>query len=182
MKRFRYIWLLPLVLALPGCATNYATKSAAEVGAALEVKNSEFDSVAMYAGPPVYSTTRRGLFVDNETVRLAAATDKKSGKAVVFIYVKILYPVDWRFYNSISLKDSSRVEAESVSRSVDACGGMGCLYTEEFSVPINPIKLGVSGEFQFRVNSKNGTENVITLQRSYITGFLQSVRARGLII
>ena len=182
VKKFRYIWLLPLTLLLMSCATNYATKSAAEVGAALETHTSEFDSLVGFRGPPVFSSTRRGLFVDNETTRLAAAKDKKSGKSVVLIEFSIIYPMSWRFYNSVSFQDSTKIEPTEVARSADACGGMGCVFKESFAVPVEVSKLEAPGEFKFRVNSKKGVENVITLQRSYIDGFLQSLRAKGLAI
>lgn len=49
----------------------------------------------------------------------------------------------------------------------------------EFAVPVAVSRLEAPGAFKFRVNSKKGVENVITLQRSYIDGLLQSLRDKG---
>ena len=62
--------LLGFALSLAGCATNFANVPPLEVSKAIEVKDSTFDSDITYTGPQAMSETRRGLFVDYETVRL----------------------------------------------------------------------------------------------------------------
>jgi hypothetical protein len=166
------------LLFVTGCATNYGVVPSEEVAGAIEVKDSEFDSSVQFAGPQAFSDTRRGIFVDNEAIRLVAAQDKQTGVVSYGIYVRILYSQGWRFYNSVSFTDATRVEAPNVSREVNGCTGIGCIHTEEFVVPVELSRLEGDGDLVVRVNSRNGVENIISIPRSYIQGFLMSVRER----
>lgn len=156
---------------LCGCATNYAQKPAAEISKAITIKDSEFDSQITYIGPQSFSETKRGLFVDNETVQLLATKNKKSGEVSYFIYVRVLYSFDWRFYNSASLANGTQLNIKPLSKIVNSCAGMGCIHTEEVSIPIDRKILDSGADFKFRLNSKSGAENIITINKSYIEGF-----------
>lgn len=159
-----------------GCATNYANAPSSEVSNAIEVKDSSFDADITYTGPQAFSETRRGLFVDNETIRLAAVKNKKTGAVNFAVYARILYSFEWRFYNSVSFSDGKQAEVKNVSRRVNSCtAGGGCIHTEEFVflVDINQLKGG--GNLEFRANAKNGTENIISIQKTYIDGFLKGL-------
>jgi hypothetical protein len=170
--------LCVIALSVSGCATNYANKRPAEVGAGITVKNSEFDSAITYIGPQVMSETRRGLFVDNETLQLIAKQDKSTKKIKYGVYVRILYSFDWRFYNTVSFKGGATEDLKQLSQKVDACTGAGCIHTEEVAFPIDLDKL-TQGELEFRLNSKSGVENVLHVKKDYIDGFVQSVRTRA---
>jgi hypothetical protein len=161
---------------LGGCATNFATAPSSEVSRAIEIKDSSFDADITYTGPQAFSETRRGLFVDNETVRLAAVKNKKTGTVNFAVYVRILYPFEWRFYNSVSFRDGKQGEIRNVSRQVNSCtAGGGCIHTEEFVFLVGMDQLRSRGNLEFRVNAKNGTENIISIPRNYIDGFLNGL-------
>lgn len=161
---------------LSGCATNYGTVAPSEVSKAIEVKDSSFDADITYTGPQVMSETRRGLFVDNETARLAAVKNKKTGAVNYAVYVRVLYSFDWRFYKSVSFRDGMQAEVKNVSQRVNACtSGGGCIHTEELVFVVDLAKLKAAGDLEFRLNAKNGTENIITLPRGYINGFLNGL-------
>jgi len=167
-----------VALVLSGCATNYASKKPEEVAAGITVKNSDFDSVITYIGPQVMSETRRGLFVDNQTVQLAASQDKKTKGIKYAVYVRVLYSFDWRFYNSVSFKDGTTADLKELSQKVNSCTGVGCIHTEEVGFAIELERLN-KGDLEFRLNSKSGAENVLLLPKNYIDGFVQSVRERA---
>jgi hypothetical protein len=161
---------------LGGCATNYATAPSSEVSKAIEIKDSSFDSDITYTGPQAFSETRRGLFVDNETVRLAAVKNKTTGAVNFAMYVRILYSFEWRFYNSVSFRDGKQGEIKNVSRQVNSCtAGGGCIHTEEFVFLVGIEQLRSRGNLEFRVNAKNGAENIISIPRTYIDGFLKGL-------
>lgn len=170
------IILIGVLLSLAGCATNYANVAPSEVAKAIEVTDSSFDADITYTGPQAFSETRRGIFVDYETVRLAVVKNKKSGAVKYGVYVSILYSFEWRFYKSASLRDGTQVQIKNLSRQVNACtSGGGCIHTEELVFIIDPARLRSGGNLEFRLNSTNGTENIITIQRSYIEGFLNGL-------
>lgn len=168
------------VLALAGCASNYADKSSREVAEAVTVKNSEFDPAAIIIGPQHVTRTSRGLFTDSNFTQLVASVDKKSKEVKYFVHTSVLYTSgQWRFYQSASLADATQRDLKIVGRQVQSCTAMaGCLYTEDvsFQVDLSELgKLGQQGDFMYRLNSKSGTENVIILKREYINGFLVAV-------
>lgn len=181
MKRHQFASvLLATTLTLTGCATNYADKKPEEVAAGITVKNSDFDSSITYIGPQAFSTTRRGLFVDNETVALAASQYKNTKIFKYAIYARILYTSDWRFYKSASFRDSTTTDIKKISQRVNTCtASVGCTQTEEVVIPVGLDRLTKGGDLEFRLNSNSGVENVIKLPESYINGFLQSVRTRA---
>ena len=162
-------------LAISACATNYASKPASEVAKAVTVKDSQFDSSAAYIAPLTLSTTKRGLFTDNESVQLVAMQDKKSKQVTFRLAVRIMYSFDWRFYESASFNDGSRVDSINTKREVDACNSLGCIHTEELVFPIDKTRLADAGSLTFRLNSKAGAENIITIPKNYIDGFLLTV-------
>lgn len=168
--------LICICFTMFGCATNFAEVTSAEVSKAIEVKDSTFDTDITYTGPPAFSETRRGLFVDNQTTRLAAVKNKKSRVVTYAVYVQIMYSFDWRFYNSVSLIDGTQLKANSLSQRVNACtAGAGCIHTEELVFVVELDRLKAKGDLVFRVNSKTGVENIITVPNSYITGFLNGL-------
>lgn len=161
---------------LSGCATNYATVAPSDVAKAIEVKDSSFDTDITYTGPQAMSETRRGLFVDNETVRLAAVKNKKTGAVSYAVYVRILYSFDWRFYKSVSFRDGVQADVKNVSQRVNACtSGGGCIHTEELVFVVDLARLKAGRDIEFRLNAKNGTVNIITVPSSYINGFLSGL-------
>lgn len=167
---------LAAIAALSGCATNFATAPASEVSKAIEVKDFTFDADITYTGPQAFSETRRGLFVDNETVRLAAVKNKKTGAVNFAVYVRVLYSFEWRFYNSVSFRDGKQVDVKNVSRQVNSCtSGGGCIHTEEFVFLMGIDQLRRGGNLEFRANAKNGMENTISIPRTYIDGFLNGL-------
>ena len=172
----------PLIIAIAitqtGCATNYANKKPEEVAANITVKNSEFDSSITYIGPQAFSETRRGLFVDNETVALAASQDKKTKEVKYAIYARILYTSEWRLYKSASFRDGTTTDIKQISQQVNTCTGVGCIHTEEVGIPVELNRLTTGGDLEFRLNSNSGAENIIKLPQSYIMGFIQSVHER----
>jgi len=171
--------LCAITLGVSGCATNFADKKPEEVAANITVKNSDFDSAITYIGPQVMSETRRGLFVDNQTVQLVASKDKRTKNIKYVVYVRVLYSFDWRFYNSVSFKDGTTAELKEIRRKVNSCTGMGCIHTEEAVFPVNLEQLTKGGDLEFRLNSKTGVENIMRLPKNYIDGFIYSVRARA---
>lgn len=172
--------LLATTLTLTGCATNYADKKPEEVAAGITVKNSDFDSSITYIGPQAFSTTRRGLFADNETVALTASQDKNTKEFKYAIYVRILYTSDWRFYKSSSFRDGTTTDLRQISQRVNTCtAGVGCAHTEEVGIPVGLDRLTKGSDLEFRLNSTSGVENVIKLPKNYINGFLQSVHVRA---
>lgn len=170
------ITTLVFVCLLAGCATNYATAPSSEVSKAIEVKDTSFDTDVTYTGPQAFSETRRGLFVDNETVRLAAVKNKKTGAVNFAVYVRILYPFEWRFYNSVSFRDGKQADIKNLSRQVNSCtSGGGCIHTEEFVFVVGIDRLKSGEKLEFRANAKNGAENIIAIPRTYIDGFLNGL-------
>ena len=169
--------LSPLVMS---CATNYADKSPSEIGSALTVKDSEFDQDITIGGPPAFTKTRRGIFVDNETTRLVVVKNKTTGVVRIGLYVDIVHSDSWRFYNSISLTDGTRIESSIQNNEIGTCSSLGCVLTEAVVVKLTPEQIPRNQDFKFRVNSRNGVENTIVLPASYIQGFFDAVRARGI--
>lgn len=174
IKNIYHIYFIILFI-LTGCATNYGSVSSSEVSNAIVVTNSTFDSAATYTGPQILSETRRGLFTDNEIVRLIASRDKKTEKIYYAIYVQIIYPIEWRFYRSVSFANGAQQDLRSLSQKAQACSGIGCVLTEEviFNIEKNMIVSGDS--FEFRLNSKTGRQNIIKIPRSYIDGFFNGL-------
>lgn len=177
LKILRYVRRLSYfsLFVLTGCATNYGSVTPSDVSKAIVIHDSNFDEKSTYIGPQVLSTTRRGLFTDNETVRLVASRDKKTGKISYAVYVMVIYPIEWRFYRTVSFSNGIQQDLKSIGQKSQACGGIGCVLTEEiaFSVEKNIISSG--DFFEFRLNSKNGTQNIIKIPRSYIEGFFNGL-------
>ncbi|MBY4834061.1 MULTISPECIES: hypothetical protein [Burkholderia cepacia complex] len=175
LRKLVYIFSVVTPVLLSGCATNYGTATSNEVSKSIVVENSSFDAAATYTGPPVISETRRGLFVDNETTRLVATRNKSTGGISYIVYVRVLYSFDWRFYQSVSFRDGAQSEVKPLSRETHACQGMGCLHTEEVAFKIEKSKIASGGDFEFRLNAKSGTQNIIKIPQSYIEGFLKGL-------
>ena len=175
-SRMKKIIALLITALVTGCATNFANKAPTEVANALMVKNSEFDEKITYIGPQAFSETRRGIFVDNEVIQLIAVKDKKTNQVSYLVYTRIMYSSNWRFYNSISLENGTQLATSQQNRKVNTCTGAGCIFTEEFTFPIDRASLNISGSFKYRANSKSGAENIITINKSYIDGFLLALK------
>lgn len=171
MKLFQMI-AIGALLCVSGCASNYANKSADEVAKAMSVRNSEFDSSIRYIAPPARSDTRRGLFEDNQTVQLYASLDKNTKALTYYVYVRVLYSFDWRFYNSVSFTDGTTKPTTEKARKVNSCTGIGCIYTEEIIFPIEYARLASRHGMSFRLNSKKGASNTISLPSNYVDGFI----------
>ena len=180
MKNLKALMLaLALSSLMTSCATNYADKSSSEIGSALTVKDSEFDQDKTIGGPPVFTKTRRGIFVDNETTRLVVVKNKSTGAIRIGLYVDIVHSGDWRFYDSISLTDGTRIDSSMKNNEIGTCSSVGCVLTEAVLVKLTLEQVQQNQDFKFRVNSRSGTENTIVLPASYIKGFFEGVRARG---
>lgn len=169
-NKFAVLALVGVLLS--GCVTNYVNAPAEKVANAVVVSDSEFDSSVAYTGPDIQSVTRRGLFVDNESLRLVALRDKKSNALTYVVQLRILYSFDWRFYSSASFTDGSSVEVKEIDRRTNDCVALGCIHTERvfFLVDFKRLKDSQDG-LRFRLNGKN-TTNVITIPRNYINGFM----------
>ncbi|WP_170130818.1 hypothetical protein [Sphaerotilus hippei] len=173
---FRKLIAVAAVAIFSGCATNYAVAPPGEVSRAIEIKDSSFDANITYTGPQVGSETRRGIFVDYETVQLVAMKSKKTGVVAYMVYASVLYSFDWRFYGSASFQDGKQVDVRVMDRQVNSCSpSIGCIHTESvvFLVDLDRLKSG--GDLVFRLNSKGAAENIIKIPRSYIDGFLGGV-------
>jgi hypothetical protein len=162
-----------MLLGLTGCATNYGTRPAGDVTAAVQVRDSTFDARRIYAGPPSFSETSRFPFVDNETARLVAFKDKATGQVTHAVTLMVMYSGGWRFYESVSLPGGTTVSLHEVKRDVNACMGAGCTFTEQMALELtdDQAQAARSG-LQFRVNARSGHSNIITLPGEYVRGFL----------
>ena len=164
------------LLVLQGCATNYASAPPEKVAAAMKVTASEFDAAATYVGPPVSSTTQRGLFTDNETVRLYAKAPTDGGELSYFVWVQMLYSGGWRYYEGASYVGGAQANVTVQDRQVFGCTGVGCTYTETIYFPIDYSMISGGGDLRFRVDSKKGVNNVLTIPASYKQGFIMGLQ------
>jgi hypothetical protein len=176
MKRIALLTLF--AIAVTGCATNYAEKSAEEVAATVEIKDSEFDSQKIYSARRAFSETKRFPFTDNESVWLAAVRDKKTGVTRYVLAIEVVYTGSWRFYETVSFVGGETATATPLNKQVVTCtSGVGCLQTEAVSIPVSLSTLQAANpSLRFRMNSRSGHENIITLPKPYIEGLLAAAR------
>lgn len=177
MKLIKSIFTLTIIASITGCATTNSSNTPEDFAKRISIKNSEFDKEITFVGSPIYTVTKRGLFEDNETTRIVAFQSKTTGKVQYSLYISVMYMFDWRFYKSISLKDTTTIQLKSISQKVNFCQSIGCNHTEEMGANIPLETLDSSKDFIFRLNSTSGKENIITIPYTYVAGTLAGIKS-----
>lgn len=164
-------------ILLASCATDYSKLAPAEVSEKITVKDSEFDSHRKYLGPDNETHTMRGVFTDYEHSRIIANVNKKSGEISYQIYVSVLYSGGWRLYQSASFPGGQHASLNTLKENVNFCNGGLCSYTEEFYIETTEEYLSryLDKDLRFRLNSKSGHANIISIPNNYIEGVFLAV-------
>lgn len=176
-----------LALTLAGCATapmiDYSTTDAGTVAAAVIVKGGKFDAVTTIEAPAMRERVLKqksevSVFdrYDSRMV-LLRAIKAKGAPTIHQAYVEVEYSGDtWRFYDSARLAGGKALTIVPVERKVVRCGGVaGCEYRETIGVLLKEGDLQGSGDLEFALKTRSAGDDVITLPRSYIDGFLAAV-------
>lgn len=178
MKLIKSILILTLIAFTSSCATDIVENTQEPKPIIVTVNNSEFDKNINILGPLLRSHTKRNLISDEESLILMASQSKETKKINYSIYIVIEYTSDWRFYQSMSFKDTSSIELEKGAEKVKECHtSLGCSHTEEMIAEIPLSKLDPTKDLVFRLNSKSGETNIITVPKAYIAGVLDGIKA-----
>lgn len=170
--------LFAVVLAIAGCATNYAQKPAEVVARKVEIRDSARDSFVAYSAPAARQELSDGVFESYADYRLAARKDRATGVFTYSLFVVVTYAGDWRQYDSVSLPGGRTLAAKALSKRVDFCGA-GCQINEAVQVDIPPEELAkwAAGGVQIRLNGRLGQYVVLEISRNYVLGFVKAAMA-----
>lgn len=179
--------LVLLATALAGCATtppsiNYATMDPAAVTAATTVNGSKFDKTLRVEAPAITTRTKLpsapGQMVDyyeNRAVFLRGVM-AKSAPTMHSAYVEVVYEgKGWRFYQGANFVGGERATFLPIERKLIDCYPSLCKYSETFAVVLRESDVRGNGDIEFRLNSRTAGEDIITLPRNYINGYLAAV-------
>lgn len=169
MKRIFYA----AVMAISGCATNYAGAPPEKITAAIRVKDSPYDTAVTYQAPAI-QLSGGGIIADGVSVYLRSFEDKKSKSMLHQAVVAVTYSGEWRFYETTSFPGGETVIPTAVDRSLDRCSASSCLYTETVIVSLQPGQLvgGSSSGLKFRLNAQRSVGTEIFIPANYVRGFL----------
>lgn len=175
-----------IVLAVTGCTSappiDYATMDPVGVAAATTVKGSKFDKVTSIEGPAI--KTRRklpsapGQMVDHYESRwvFLRGAVAKGTPTTHSVYVEIQYEGNgWKFYDGANFEGGVRATFLPIARKVVDCYPSLCTYSEAFAVLLREADVRGKGDIEFALRSRSGTDDVITLPRNYINGYLSAV-------
>lgn len=170
--------LFAAVLAMAGCATNYAQKPSEVVARKVEVRDSARDSFVTYTAPAARQEFNDGVFASHADYRLAARKDRATGAFTYSLLVVVTYTGDWRQYDSVSLPSGRTLAARASSKRVDFCG-VGCPVTESVQVDIPPEELAkwAGGGVRIRLNGLLGQYVSLDISRNYVVGFVKAAMA-----
>lgn len=185
MKRL----LIASLITLAGCASApqtgpsyYATMDPKGIAASSKAVVSKFSENTWIEAPAMRYKIERKTGdivppVDDYLVLLRGLVSK-DGKVTHQAYVNIDYSAStWRHYSSANLAGGKFISAVPVETKVLRCGAGGrCDFREVFAVPLDEAALRSSGDVEFRLNSKAEGEDVVTLPRNYIDGYLLSIK------
>lgn len=192
MRKFLPLLLMPLILL--GCATkappiNYEKIPSADVTNATVIEDSDFDSIRTILAPKINRSIliRKGpfnvpgfdTFYDEQSILIRGFRDKKTKKLEHQIYITIGYNGAWRFYSSVNFIGGEAQQVKQLKSNVIGCSSHGsCNLQEIIGVSISDSMLRTGqNDLQFRLNSKIGQSDIISISRSYINGYLSKADA-----
>lgn len=128
-------------------------------------------------GPIIRSTTPQGPFVDVLEVRIRTIQDKKTNLTNYQIYTTIGYQGSWRFYEQVNFLGGEQQKLIVINRNVEFCSGSSCHHKETVGFDIAEATLKAASEpgLSFRLNTKMGLKNQVSISSSYIKGYLMAI-------
>jgi hypothetical protein len=95
--------------------------------------------------------------------------------------VLLVYPNNWRLYDSASLVNQDKVTFNVVSREAGACFNGRCLMREMMAISLTEdflIQHAKTG-FQVNIHAQRGGESVLFVPSPYIIGFMDAADKKG---
>ena len=97
------------------------------------------------------------------------------------LMVLLVYPNNWRLYDSASLVNQDKVTFNVVSREAGACFNGRCLMREMMAISLTEdflIQHAKTG-FQVNIHAQRGGESVLFVPSPYIIGFMDAADKKG---
>lgn len=125
----------------------------------------EFKKQTIFVGPDINSGAASHVFI--------RAWKPDSTPMFYQIYAHSTYTTNWRFYNSAYDSDGNVLETTVISRKVDSCGSMGCIYEEDVGmiVKLEYLERRRNTGLSFKIFGNAG-EELFFIPAGYIRGFL----------
>jgi hypothetical protein len=125
-------------------------------------------------------TKYTGRKVENkETFTFIRAWKSDNNPLLTFqIYIDIMYPGDWRFYNAAYDLDGNRLDLVKINQKVSNCGRYGCTHNEHIGLNINKEYLlahKLTG-INLKLTSKSGKETTVFVGGNDISDMLNATQ------
>jgi len=138
------------------------------IAGAIKVEHDNYYKTTDFRGPNASKN-------DWNILNLRAVKSDVGGDVGYQIYVKVAYfdESSWHLYNSASDSKGNSLKITPISREVESCSRVGCIYEEHFGLHVTRAYLKNNQEsgIDFKVSGK-GAEEVFFISSAYIKAFL----------
>lgn len=161
-----------LIAAMLACSAQAADLDLTNI----RVKNSEFDSRVLYAGPNVSSkVTGSNLLV----TELQVHRDKVAGTLSWVVVLGANYTAPWRFYDNASLAGGKLIPAANVDRTVGSCSYGSCDLQESVWLRLDQddVRKGLADGLKLRWNARSGYGSFeVELSQAYFAAMAEAAK------
>lgn len=175
-SKMAFVFVLSTV---SGCGTTLLNYSACDIQQLVEVSGNEFESTVKYLGPVILSEGERSAKQDVQSLRLYAERAKRTGRIKYYVLTDVRYPKGFRYYRKASFDDSTQVSVKTKWFAENPCSGRHCLKNYSAQLPVSLNRMLNSQELKFRLESVTGQNNVFTVPRNHMEGFIQATSTNG---
>ncbi len=175
-KILRLVNFCSMLIVLGGCSGGLFPLTPAQIEQKVEVTGLSFDKKVKYTGPTIHSRGKRSSIEDIQLTRLYAERSKVSDEIEYFVLADIMYPRGVRYYRRARFEDSSWVHLKKIKNAKEQCVTKNCYKTYSVRFPVKLSRLVGHSRLDFRLESFTGLENVFSIPRKHIEGFILATK------